>query len=282
MTSFETPDPITLDIEIGAGSVNVVADSTTTTEIELRPARDGDSDAIELIDQARVDRHGSTVIVHMPDGRRFGLLRRTPDVIIEARVPAGSALVVKSKSADVQVTGEVGNTKIETGSGDVQLADVDGFALVDSGSGDIQLGTIAGAATLKSASGDVQITTCCSIAKIQTASGDIRIGTAEAQLDVRSASGDLSVGEADGAVSARTASGDVSLQRVRGESVTAMSASGEIEIGVEPGIAVWLDCSSLSGSVHSSLDSAESQSTDRPTLQIRANTTSGDITIHTA
>jgi DUF4097 and DUF4098 domain-containing protein YvlB len=282
MASFETPDPITLDVEIGAGNVLVVADTTATTEIELRPARAGDADALELIEQARVDHHGSTVVVHVPDGRRFGLLRRSPEVVIEARVPAGSGLVVKSKSADVQARGELGNTKIETGSGDVQLADIDGAAVIDSGSGDIQMGTIAGAATVKAASGDIMITTCCGIAKVQTASGDIAITTAEAQLDVRTASGDVSVGEADGPVSARTASGDVSLGTVRGESVTALSASGEIEIGVGAGIAVWLDCSSLSGTVHSSLDAAESQSPDRPTLQIRANTTSGDITIHTA
>ena len=282
MTSFETPDPITLDIEIGAGNVQVVADTTASTEIELRPAKSGDADALELIDQARVDHHGSTVTVHIPDGRRFGLLRRTPEIVIEAHVPAGTGLVVKSKSADVQARGELGDTKIATGSGDVQLTDIDGVAVVESGSGDIQLGTIAGAATVKTASGDVMITTCCSAAKIQTASGDVVIGTAEAQLDVRSASGDVRVGEADGEVSARTASGDVSLSRVRGDSVTAMSASGDVEIGVEPGIAVWLDVSSLSGSVSSSLDSAESQAPDRPTLQIRANTTSGDITIHSA
>jgi len=282
MTSFETPGPVTLDVEIGAGSVLVVADTTTTTQIELRPARAGDADALELIDQARIDHRGATVTVHLPDGRSFGLLRRTPDVVIEARVPAGSGLVVKSKSADVQARGELGTTKIETGSGDVQLADIDGVAEVSSGSGDVQVGTIAGAATVKSASGDVMVGTCCSIAKIQTASGDIAVDTAEAQLDVRSASGDVRIGEADGPVSARTASGDISLRRVRGESVQAMSASGDIEVAVEPGIAVWLDVSSLSGSASSSLDTTESQAPGRPTLQIRASTTSGDITIHPA
>lgn len=282
MSSFETPDPITLDVEIEAGNVLVIADTVTTTTIELRPARDGDADALELIDQARVDHHGSTVTVHLPDGRRIGLLRRTPDITVEARVPAGSALVVKSKSADVQARGELGNTKIETGSGDVQLADIDGAAVVETGSGDVQMGTIAGALTVKSASGDVMVATCCSIAKIQTASGDISVATAEAQLDARAASGDVRVGESDGDVGARTASGDISMGRVRGDNVSAMSASGDIEIGVEPGIAVWLDVSSLSGTVSSSLEAAESQSPDRPTLQIRANTTSGDITIHPA
>ena len=282
MTSFETPDPITLDIEIGAGRVEVVAETATTTEIQLLPARADDTDALELIEQARVEHRGTTVIVHLPDGRRFGLLRRTPEVIVEARVPAGSGLVVKSKSADVQARGELGTTKIETGSGDVQIADVDGVATVESGSGDVQIGTIAGGTTVKSASGDIMIKTCCSIAKLQSASGDVLLGTAEAEVDIRTASGDVKVGEADGSVSARTASGDIQLDRVRGDTVTALSASGDIQIGVDAGLAVWLDVSSLSGSTSSSLNAAESQAADRPTLQIRANTASGDIAIHTA
>jgi DUF4097 and DUF4098 domain-containing protein YvlB len=279
MTSFETPEPMTLDVEIGAGNVLVVADATSTTDIELRPARAGDADALELIEQAQVENRGSTVIVHLPDGKRFGLLRRTPEVVIEAHVPIGTGLVVKAKSADVQARGELGATKIETGSGDVQLQDVDGVAVVESGSGDVQIGSIAGGATVKAASGDVQITTCCSVAKIQTASGDVQIQTGEAELDVRTASGDVNVGEADGPVSVRTASGDIGIGRARGDSVTAMSASGDIGIGVEHGVAVWLDVSSLSGTVSSSLDPADSQAPDRPTLKIRANTTSGDISV---
>ncbi len=282
MTSFETTGPITLDVEIGAGSVLVVAESTNGTEVDLRPARAGDADALELIEEARVDLTGSTLVVHVPDGRRFGLLRRTPEIVIEAKVAAGSALVVKSKSADIQAKGELGSTKIHTGSGDVQLEDVDGVAEVESGSGDIQLGTIAGSATVKTASGDIQIATLCSGAQVMSASGDVSIRTAEATLDVRTASGDLQVSEADGSVALRTASGDISLGRARGEIVTATSASGDIEIGVDPGIAVWLDVSSMSGTVRSSLDPAESQGVDRPTLQVRANTASGDITIHAA
>jgi hypothetical protein len=282
MTSFQTPDPITLDVVIGAGRVLVVGDATTTTDIDLQPARPGDADALELIEHARVDQHGNTITVHLPDEKRFGLLRRTPEIVIEAHVPAGSGLVVKSKSADVQARGELGPTKIETASGDVQLADIDGVVAVESRSGDIQVGTVAGAATMKSASGDVMVGTCCSTADIQTASGDVAVNTAEAQLDVRTASGDVRVGEAEGGVSARTASGDISLARVRGDRVSAVAVSGDIEIGVDPGIAVWLDVSSLSGTVTSSLNSADTQEADRPTLQIRANTTSGDITIHAA
>ena len=282
MTSFETPGPVTLDIEIGAGHVEVVADTTTTTEIELRPARAGDAEALELIDQARIDHHGAIVTVHLPDGRRFGLLRRTPEVIVEARIPAGSGLVVKSKSADVRARGELGTTKVQTGSGDVLLADIDGDVVVESGSGDVQIGTIAGSTSVKTASGDVVIKTCCSIAKLQTASGDVFVGTAEAEIDLRTASGDVRVGEADGAASARTASGDIQMERVRGDTVTAMSASGDVQVGIESGIAVWLDVSSLSGTVSSSLDPTEGQEPGRPALQIRANTTSGDITIHPA
>ena len=90
------------------------------------------------------------MIVHVPDGRRFGLLRRTPEIVIEAHVPAGTALVVKSKSADVQARGELGyDQDRRPARATSSSTDIDGVAVVESGSGDIQLGTIAGAATVK-------------------------------------------------------------------------------------------------------------------------------------
>lgn len=278
MPTFQTPEPVTLIVELASGALLVTADAIATTEIELRPARPGDGDAQDLIDQARIDHHGERVTVHLPEGRRAHL-RHSPDVVIDVRVPIGSRLVAKTKSADVTAEGELGDTRVATGSGDVRLADVDGSLVVESGSGDVRAATIAGDASIKTASGDVVIGTCCSDIKIHTASGGIAVDLAEADIDARTASGDIVVHQSDGSVSTRTASGDLTLQRVRGDSVSAVAASGDVEVGVERGVAVWLDVASVSGTVTSDLEPTDHQTPDRPVLQLRAHTTSGDVTV---
>lgn len=278
MPSFETPDPVTLTVDVPAGALRIDADSTGTSSVELRPARSGDSDAEALVALSRVEHRGDEIVVHVPD-EKHGRFRRTPEVVVEIRVPFGSRLVAHTGSADVTVTGELGNTKIGTGSGDVSLTDVDGSLEVESGSGDVRVGSVARDATIKTSSGDVTVETCCDTSKIHTASGDVQVGTAEAMLDARTASGDVEVAGAEGPVVVRTASGDVDLRRVRGDDVAITSASGDVRVGVEPGISVWMDVSSLSGSVSSDLDPSEERSADQPTLQLRAQTVSGDVQI---
>lgn len=278
MPSFQTPEPITLSVELASGALIVNADAIATTDIEMRPARAGDEDAQDLIDQARVDHSGDQVTIHLPHSSRVHL-GRSPGVVIEVRVPIGSRLAARTKSAGVTVRGELGDTRVATGSGDVALEDVDGTLVVESGSGGVRVATIAGDASVKTASGDVVIGTCCSDVKIHTASGGITVDLAEADLDARTASGDIAVGQSDGTVNARTASGDLSLPRVRGDSASAVAASGDVEVGVERGVAVWLDVASVSGTVTSDLEPTDDQAPDRPVLQLRAHTTSGDVTI---
>lgn len=281
MPSFDTPDPVTLTVELPSGALLVHTATVGTTSVELRPARAGDEDAEAVVAESRVERNGDTITVHVPESDR-GFLRRTPKIVVEVHLPSGSQLVARTKSADVTVDGELGDTKITTGSGDVHLADVDGSLTVESGSGDVRVVTIAQDAMIKTASGDVSVETSCSTSKIHTASGDISVGTSEAVLDARTASGDVSVASVDGPLVARTASGDVRLERVRGDDVAITSASGDVQVGVEPGIAVWMDVSSLSGRVTSDLDQAEERDPDRPTMQLRAQTASGDVAIRRA
>lgn len=279
MTTFETAAPITLSVELAAGEVSVDASASTTTEVELRPGRAGDTDALALIDQARVEHSGDTVVVHVPTGRSSGLFRSSPEIIITARVPVGSTVVAKLRSADLRVSGELDSARVESASGDVSLADIAGTARLDTASGDVRLTTIGGDLRVKTASGNVTADTCCADVSVQTASGTVSLGTVEGDLEVKSASGDTEIGAADGSVRARTASGDVELGRVRTGRVEVQTASGEVEVGVERGIAVWLDVSSLSGSVTSSLEPTEPTGDADATVELRVNTVSGDISL---
>ena len=100
------------------------------------------------------------------------------------------------------------------------------------------------------------------------------------EVDATTASGELTIGRADGDVAVRTASGDVEITAASGKRVDIKATSGDISVAVAPGIGVYLDLSTLSGTVSSELEpSGESGSADM-TLQCR--TISGDVQVRRA
>lgn len=281
MSTFDTPAPVTLSVELDAGEVVIDATTTASTDIELLPSRPGDRDALDLIARATVERSGDKVVVHVPGQHGWGR-SRTPEILITARMPVGSTLTARLRSADLRVTGELENVRVDSASGDVRLDDVSGTAVLATASGDIRLATIGGNLRVKTASGDVEVETCCADCSIQTASGDIHVGAVEGDLDVKTASGDVGVRTADASVRARTASGDVELGQVRTGKVEVEAVSGDAHIAVERNTSVWLDVSSLSGSVDSTLESADSAGEDAKTLELRVRTVSGGIRLTSA
>ena len=130
---------------------------------------------------------------------------------------------------------------------------------------------------ITTASGEVGVETCCADCSVQTASGDVTLGVVEGDLKVKTASGDVTVRAAEESVRTRTASGDVELRQVRAGKVEVDTVSGEVEIGVERGVSVYLDVSSLSGGVSSSLEPADAAVDGALTLELRVKTVSGAI-----
>ena len=64
--------------------------------------------------------------------------------------------------------------------------------------------------------------------------------------------------------------------------VVVETAAGELEVGIVPGVAVWLDVSTRFGSVRNSLDSADGPDRSEGTVEVRAQSSLGDIVIHRA
>lgn len=277
MPSFDTPAPVTLSVELDSGDVSIDASTSGITEVDLRPARAGDADALALIDGARVDHSGDRVTVHLPGDGSSGLFRRSAEIALTVRLPVGSTFVAKLRSADLRVRGELEDVRVDTASGAVTLADIAGSAVVVTASGDVRAATVGGPLRVKTVSGDVELGTCCAACTIESASGDITLGAVEGDLSVKSASGDVVIEVAEASVSARTASGDIDLRQVRAGTVEVDSVSGDVGVAVERGASVYLDVSSLSGGVSSSLEPADSAVEGAPTLELRVKTVSGDI-----
>jgi DUF4097 and DUF4098 domain-containing protein YvlB len=274
--SFQTPNPVRLDIRLGAGEVRLEASQTSETTVRLEPLRDNET-SVAAVEEARVEQRGDEILIDVRDRRR-GF--RGSDVLVEVHCPEDSSVRAKTGAADVEGHGRFGSADVETGSGDVQFGQLSGEAKVNAASGDVQVGSVGGEGRINTASGDVQIGSFAAAAKVNSASGDVMLREAGGPLEVNSASGDVMVREASSAVSVNTASGDQTIGSVRHGKVDLKSASGDLKIGIREGSTLWVDARSRSGEVTSELPVSDlPPEGDAPHVELRANTMSGDITV---
>jgi hypothetical protein len=236
---FPTSDPVDLHMRISSGSMTVLATPTQTATVTIEG--DGpESRSEETLAGTRVEFDQGALSVIAPEQRsRWGWGREVHlDVTVE--IPEGSSCLARSASADVRCTGPLGAIDIHTASGDVSAEQVSGLA------------------------------------RVVTASGDVHIGEA-AEVNTETASGDVRIIRASGPVTVRTASGDVLIAEASGSRAEVTSASGDISVAVAPGIGVYLDLSTLSGTVSSELEPADESGGAELTVHCR--TLSGDVRV---
>jgi DUF4097 and DUF4098 domain-containing protein YvlB len=284
--TFQTPGETRIDIRLGAGESRVETAEVQETTVVLEPLRDNES-SVAAVENARVelrDRgNGHEIVIDVRDRARGLGIFRGAEVLVAVTSPEGTSVETKSGSADVEGRGRFGSVKVETGSGDVEFTEVAGEANISAASGDVQLSSVGGDAQVNTASGDVQIRQIGGEAKINSASGDVIIREVKGELSVNSASGDVLVREAGSSVGINTASGDQELGSVITGKVTLKSASGDLKVGIREGTSLWVDARSRSGEVRSELPVSDlPPDGNGPSVELRANTMSGDITVSRA
>jgi DUF4097 and DUF4098 domain-containing protein YvlB len=264
--TYDTPDPVALYVELGAGRLDVEATDTSETTVEVTGPR---------ADEFTVERHGRHLAVIAPKGRFFGI--GTDDHTVRVVVPTGSDLATKTGSADTGTTGSLGVVKLKTGSGDVELERVEGPVVVDSGSGDVRCHEAAAEVRIKSGSGDVDLGDVRGTTGISTGSGDVVIGVVHERTVIKSGSGDLELKHSQSDVSLTTASGDVVIGHAPRGKISAKNVSGDVRVGIPAGTPVWTDVNTVSGSVASNLQSAGKPADGQDYVELRASTVSGDV-----
>jgi DUF4097 and DUF4098 domain-containing protein YvlB len=252
---FPAPDPITLEAKLPAGNITVSAEPVTTATVSLTPGR-SDKRGEELIAATTVEFDAGTLTVSVPD--RVRLLGSTP-LNLSVSLPTGSSCQLKTASADIRCSGELGSLDASTASGDVAARRVTGLARINTASGDVRLDDAA------------------ATAEVSTASGDADIVRAGGDVTVTSASGDVSVGRADGSARVRSASGDVRIDYIAAGRGEVNTVSGDISIAVPAGVGVYLDLSALAGDVRSDLEPAGRDGDASLSLQCRS--VSGDVRV---
>jgi hypothetical protein len=258
---FASPGPVNADVRIAGGVLNVDAGEHDIITVSVEP-HDNSTASREAAQETHVALEGKQLIVHVPRGKGWAVLR-WPRLNITVKIPAQSVLSVKSASADTTCTGVYNDVLVHTASGDVFVDRVSKEASVNSASGDVRLGWVGGSLRAHSASGDVSV----------QHSGQFS--------DITCASGDIEVARADGGVRAKTASGDVKVGVAFKDEIRAHTASGDVSVGVAAGTGVWLDLNTASGHTTSDLNmhGSDVPAPGTPPLTVKVRTASGDINL---
>ena len=270
MHTFETPNPVSLRVELWQGTVDITAEDTQTTTVELR----GDQD---LIDSAKVEQRGNSIDVLMPK-IKSGLFRRGAEVDARIVVPKQSNARVQTASADIRTHGDLGEVDAASGSGDVEI-DQAAQADVRTGSGDITVDKVQGDCTTKSGSAEVALGKIGGDCDVLSGSGDVVIDEVVGKLKIKAGSGDIVVKSSGDGVDAMAGSGDLLLRRVDRGRVKAKTGSGDITVGVASGTAAYLDVMTVTGDVSSELDGSEAPVDGELTAEIFVQTGSGDVVL---
>jgi len=259
---FACSDPVDISIDSWvSGGIVVAGEPTSTLGVEVIPAYHG-ADVEDLLEQVRVEYEDGQLYIRGP---RAGSFRRKKSLDLTIRAPQGSSCAAKTTSADLTAVGELSALSLQTASGDLTAASVTGDIAVQSASGDVMV---------SHAGGDISVA---------TASGDLQAGQVDGEARINTASGDVVIGYCAGSVAAHTASGDIQLRAVASGRIELHSASGDLHVAVVPGIGVYLDLASTSGSVRSELDAGEGdESHGDAAVEINCRTLSGDIRISKA
>lgn len=263
MPEFPCPGPVTVDVRLAGGNLELHAESRDTATVEVSPYDDSAASR-EAAEQARVELAGDTLTISAPEPGGWAIRWRHARLRVSARVPTGSTGRVKTASADVSCRGEWARVDLTTASGDVDVEQVTGDLAVNTASGDLRIGQVGGEFTVK------------------TASGDVTARRTTGAVEVKSASGDVQLDETGADVSVKTASGDTRIGAARRGSLRTTTVSGDVSIGVVSGTRLWLDLNSLSGQTRSDLTMDGEGEAGPPSheLAIQARAVSGSINVH--
>jgi DUF4097 and DUF4098 domain-containing protein YvlB len=282
--TFSTPDPVRLFVENEAGTVVITSQPTDTSTVFLQPDTPGAEELVERsVVECRPKGHRHLLVVKVPRLHGLRFLRHN-GVTMRVTVPEGSDVDVATASADVDVTGPIGDAEIKTSSGDISTDDVAGGVTAKTASGDITVGNVAGELRADTASGDLRCSRVAGRAVFNTVSGDVEIGAAGHQLDVKATSGNARLGELSRGARVVGVSGDVRVLALGEGTLHVRSVSGNVAVGVVRGVDLRVDVETMSGSVHSDIALDESPGAGRSDarVDITVRSVSGDVAIEHA
>lgn len=289
MPTFETTGPLAVRVDLGRIRCDVWVSATDRPEasVEVRPrsaTRVLDVRATELTGVELVD---DRLVVRLTKARLISWLTDGGAVDVVVRVPIGSSLDLSSGMGDLRADGEFGAVDLRTGMGAVEVGHCRDLR-VRTGQGDVDVVRVVGLADVGTGSGRLRVGEVDGSAVVSNSNGSSSVGHVTGPVRVKAANGEVDVDLAGGDVTVRSSNGPVRVGEVVRGTTTISTAAGSVDVGVREGTAAWLDLRSKYGRVHHGLTAAGEPDLDRDrgpdgsaeTVQVRAHSSYGDVTIH--
>lgn len=281
MPTFETPKPVSVEIDLFVGNVTITAEDRADTVVTVNPTDPENESDVEAAEQTRVELSGDTVIVKVPKLRTYVVWEnKSRSIEVSVALPTGSSVSGSASfggMANLNATGRLGACEFKSGMGNIFLDQAGPVKLRTLG--DIVVDEVNGDAELSTGTGKLRLGRATGTVRAKNSNGPCVIGEAGGAAKVRSSNGDILIDRAGGDVDAATALGSIRIGEVREGAVELKTPAGEIEVGVPEGTAAWLDARTGIGTVRNQLDGAGEPGPGEPTVKVRARNSYGDIVI---
>jgi DUF4097 and DUF4098 domain-containing protein YvlB len=283
MPKFETPQPIAVTVDLFMGHVEVIASDRSDTVVEVRPTDAAKKDDVRAAQETEVDFAAGTLTVKGPTGWRMYAppnAWRNPSIDVTVEVPAGSRLRGTSHVCRFLITGELGQCELKSSVGDMQVETAGPLDLQTVGN--ITVDRAVSRANITSGSGIVRIREVEGTAVVKHSNGDTTIGEVTGDLRVNAANGNITVERLRGSVTAKAANGNIRVGDASRGTVQLETSLGELEVGIHPGTAAYLDVNTKVGTLQNLLESAEQPEQSEETVHVYARNSVGNIIIRRA
>jgi DUF4097 and DUF4098 domain-containing protein YvlB len=281
LPKFSTPAPISVLVDIGVGTTELIASDRADTVVDVRPTDPGKKSDVSAAEQSRVSYSDGVLSVKAPKNWRQLVQWRSGSVDVKIELPSGSRLRGETGIGDLRAAGSFGECSFKCGAGDISVS-LGGPLQLRTGAGDVFVERAVGHSEIATGTGTVHVSHAEGPTLIKSSNGDIWVGEAGADLRLTTANGKISVALARSDVEAKTANGSLQIDEVRHGTVRANTAMGKVEVGVREGVAALLDLETLWGKVDNSLEASGPPRPGEPSVEVRARTSFGDIRVFRA
>ncbi|KAB2350128.1 DUF4097 family beta strand repeat-containing protein [Actinomadura rudentiformis] len=279
MPAFDTPEPITADIQVYTGQVRVHAGDRADTVVEVRPSDPSSEASVQAAEQTIVEFSGGRLLVKGPKPKGLAHLRSwrgSIDVIVD--LPARSR-VEAEVAADFIATGPLAETVLRSSLGDLRLEET-GPLEAKASHGEISVDRVTGPVEVTASTGTIRLGTVDGPGTVKNSTGAINLGETTSDLELKTGTGDITIGRVLAGLTAKTAHGRIRIGAAVSGTVRLEGGFGKVDVGIAEGTAAWLDLHSKNGVVRNTLTAAEGPETTDTVVEVHASTNYGDIDVH--
>jgi hypothetical protein len=281
MPTYDTPAPVQATVEFDIAQVRIAATDRTDTVVTVTPTNPGTDKDVRAAEQTQVNYANGELVVRGP--KRLAIIgpgRKSGSIDVHIQLPTDSTVRANGPMAGFTCTGRLGEVRLSTSMGPITVAET-GPARLKTDFGDVRLDHASGTVDVRGC-GRIELGTLDAAATVKNTNGDITIDEASGALRVTTANGDIRVDLASADVEAKTACGTIRLGEVRQGQVRMHTAAGDLAVGIGPATSAWLDLNTTLGSVRNTMTETTGPGESTHTVEVRARTSYGDITVNRA